>query len=74
MGQKLQDGENLQYLSIYFWKYKAGVGWKMKVSKFGQVFPFPNGWDISILEDFFSKKYFHRFFFMNLLRDFFIRL
>ena len=62
MGQQLQDGKNLQYSSFYFFKGKDGVGWERKVSKFGQVLPFPNGWDISILEEIFSKKYFHRFF------------
>ena len=62
MGQQLQDGINLPYSSFYFFKVKAGVGWEMKVSKFGQVFPFPNGWDISIIEDIFFKKYIHRFF------------
>ena len=59
MGQYLQDGEKLQYSSIYFLKGKAGVGWEMKVSKFGQVLPFPNGWDISIIEEKISKKYVH---------------
>ena len=46
----------------YFFKGEAGVGWEMKVSKFGQVLPFPNGWDISIIEEKLSNKYFHRFF------------
>ena len=35
----------------------------MKVAKFGQVLPFPNGWDISIIEENISKKNFHSFFF-----------
>ena len=43
MGQYLQDGEKLQYSSIYFLKGKVGVGWEMMESKFGQVLPFPNG-------------------------------
>ena len=43
MGQYLQDGGKLQYLSIYFLKGEAGAGWELKVSKFGQVLPFPNG-------------------------------
>ena len=46
MGQQLQDGINLQYSSFYFFKGKAGVGWEMKVSKFGQVLPFPNGLEL----------------------------
>ena len=62
MGQQIPDGKNLQYSSFYFFKGEAGVGWKMKVSKFGQVLPFPHGWDISIIEEKNSKKYFHRFF------------
>ena len=61
MGQQIQDGKNLQYLSFYFFKGEAGVGWEMKVSKFGQVSPFLNGWEISIIEEKISKKYFHRF-------------
>ena len=56
MGQQLQDGINLQYSSFYFFNGKACVGWEMKVSKFGQVFPFPNVWDISIIENIFFKK------------------
>ena len=59
MGQQIQDEENHQHSSFYFFKDKAGVGWEMKVSKFGQVFPFPNGWDVSIIEEILSKKYFH---------------
>ena len=35
--------KNLQYSSHYVLKGKAGVGWEMKVSKFGQVLPFQNG-------------------------------
>ena len=62
MGQQLQDGKNLQYSSFHFLKGKAGVGWEMKVSKFGQVLPFPNGWGIWIIEEKNSKKYFDGFF------------
>ena len=61
MGQKDQEGKNINYMSLLFLKDKAGVGWEMKVSKFGQVLPFPNGWDISIIEEKISKKNFHRF-------------
>ena len=43
MGQKIQDGKNIQYSSLFFLKGKTGVGWEMKVSKFCQVLPFPNG-------------------------------
>ena len=53
-----KDGETFNH----FCKGKAGVGWEMKVSKFGQVLPFPNGWDISIIEEKISQNYFHRFF------------
>ena len=62
MGQQLQDGKNLQYSSFYFFKGEAGVGCEMKVSKFGQVSPFLNGWETSIIEEKISNKYFHRFF------------
>ena len=62
MGQQIQDGKNLQYSSFYFFNGEAGVGWEMKVSKFGQVSPFLNGWEILIIEEKISKKYFHRIF------------
>ena len=51
MGQQLQEGKNLQYSSFNFFKGEAGVGLEMKVSKFGQVLPFPNEWVIWIIKD-----------------------
>ena len=54
--------KNLQYSSHYVLKGKAGVGWEMKVSEFGQAFPFPKGHGIWIIEDKISKKVFHRCF------------
>ena len=48
MGQKHQDGENLQYSSYFFWKGKAGAGCEMKVSNCGRELPFPNGWGILV--------------------------
>ena len=41
MGQKLQDGQNLEYSSFFLLKGNAGAGVKMKVSKFGQLLFFP---------------------------------
>ena len=58
MGQKHQDGENLQYSSIFFLKGKAGVGFELKLSKFGQVARFPNGRGIWIIEEKNSKNVF----------------
>ena len=62
MGQKHQDGENLQYSSIFFPKDKAGAGWEKKVSKFGQVLSFQNGHLIWIIEEKILKNIFVDFF------------
>ena len=65
MGQNHQDGENLQYSSIFFLKGKAGAGWEKKVSKFGQVSSFPNGHGLWIIEEkdcfdgFFERFFLH---------------
>ena len=48
--------ENLQYSSFYFLKGKDGLRWEMKVSEFGQLFPFPNEHGIWIIEENISKK------------------
>ena len=51
-------GSSSNIYPFYFFKRKAGRGWKIKVSKFDQVLPFPNGCVIWIIEEFFKKKVF----------------
>ena len=58
MGQQIQDGKNLEYSSFYFFKGEAGVGWEMKVLKFGQKTKFQKDSFLDFF-DWFFERFFH---------------
>ena len=54
--------ENLQYLSFYFLKDKSGVGWEMKVSKFGKCYLTKIDAEFELLEKKLQQNIFRHFF------------